>query len=268
MMYANIQGEEVPVIGMGTYGLHGDECTHAVEHALSIGYRHVDTAEGYENEEAVGKGLAASDVPREDVFLTTKLWIGGATGEDIHRKTEACLQRLQTEYLNLLLIHWPTPDMDLPTVLEAMVKLHDEGKIRHIGVSNFTPELMEDALEHAPLFCNQVEYHPYLSQDDLIAYMRKHDLMLTAYSPVAKGKAVRDKTLIEIGRRYEKSAAQIAIRWLVQQENVTTIPKAASPEHRQANLEIFDFALSEDEMETIASLARDERTVDPEWAPW
>ena len=268
MMYANIQGEEVPVIGMGTYRLIGDDCTRAVEHALEIGYRHVDTAEGYENEEAVGRGLASSGVPRDEIFLTTKIWIGGATSDDVRRKSEACLSRLGTDYVDLLLIHWPTDDMDLPGALEAMVDLHESGKIRHIGVSNFTPALLLEAFKHAPLFCNQVEYHPFLSQDELLSFARQHDMMLTAYSPVAKGRAIKDPTLTEIGRRYGKTSAQVAIRWLVQQENVSAIPKAASAEHRKSNLEIFDFALTPEEMEEIAALARNERVVDPEWAPW
>lgn len=268
MMYASIQGEEVPVIGMGTYKMEGEACTKAVESALDLGYRHVDTAEGYENEEAVGRGLANSGVPREDIFLTTKIWIGGVSPEGVLQRGEDCLKRLNTDYVDLLLIHWPTPDMDLPGALASMLKLHDAGKIRHIGVSNFTPSLLKEAFRHAPIFCNQVEFHPFLAQDELLALARGHDMLLTAYSPVAKGRAIKDPTLNEIGRKYGKSAAQVAIRWLVQQENVAAIPKAASPEHQKGNLEIFDFALTEEDFESVAALARDERIVDPEWAPW
>lgn len=268
MMFVNIQGEEVPAIGMGTYELRGARCTEAVEHALAIGYRHVDTAQGYENEEAVGAGLANAGVPRDHIFLTTKIWIGGASPMDVFRKTETSLRHLNAEYIDLLLIHWPTPDMDLPGALEAMMKFREAGRIRHIGVSNFTPELLVESLEHAPIFCNQVEYHPYLAQDELLAFAQERDLMLTAYSPIAKGRVLQDATLVKIGRRYGKSPAQVAIRWLLQHENVASIPKAASPEHRMSNIDIFDFALTDEEMEEVASLARNERMVDPEWAPW
>lgn len=267
-MYTTVQGEEVPVLGMGTYRLNGVECTEAVKHALSIGYRHVDTAQGYENEVEVGRGIRESGVPRDEIFLTTKIWIGGATKQDVIRKSQECLSRLNTDYIDLLLIHWPTHDMDLPAALDGMLEVQESGRVRHLGVSNFTPELLHEAMEYAPIFCNQIEYHPYLAQDELIELARKYDLMLTAYSPVAKGRVLKDPTLREIGERYGKSTAQVAIRWLVQQEKVCAIPKASSPEHRVSNLEIFDFALSDDEMEQISSLARNERTVDPEWAPW
>jgi diketogulonate reductase-like aldo/keto reductase len=268
MIHVNVQGEEVPAIGLGTWGLRGDDCTRAVADALAIGYRHIDTAQSYENEVEVGRALAETRTPRDDLFLTTKIWIGGATRDEVHRKGLESLKRLGVDYVDLLLIHWPTSDMDLPEALEAMMQLHESGRVRHIGVSNFTPELVEEALAYAPIFCNQVEYHPYLAQNELLAVARQYDMMFAAYSPVAKGKVARDPALADIGRRHGKSATQIAIRWLIQQDHVAAVPKAARPEHRRSNIDVFDFALSQDEMDEIGALARDERTVDPEWAPW
>ncbi|HEX7071691.1 MAG TPA: aldo/keto reductase [Rhodothermales bacterium] len=268
MTYVNVQGEEVPAIGYGTWGLRGDECTRAVADALAIGYRHLDTAEGYDNEEAVGRGIAESSVPRDDIFLTTKVWIGGESRDDVLRRGIGCLKRLRVDYVDLLLIHWPTHDMDLPGALDAMMQLHESGRVRHIGVSNFTPRLLEEALGLAPIFCNQVEYHPYLDQSELLGCARKYDMLFAAYSPVAKGKVAHDPVLAEMGRRHGKSATQIAIRWLIQQEHVATIPKAASAEHRRSNIDVFDFELGPDEMDAIFALARNERIVDPEWAPW
>lgn len=268
MMYVSIQGEEVPALGFGTWQLSGEDCTRAVRHALDLGYRHIDTAQGYENEAEVGAAIAGADTPREDLFLTTKIWIGNLAPGEVEKTADDSLRRLRTDYVDLLLIHWPTEDMDLAATLEAMMRVKDAGKVRHLGVSNFTPPLLLEALRHAPIFSHQVEYHPYLAQDELLALAQEHDLMLTAYSPLAKGKVPSDKKLKEIGQRHGKSPVQVVLRWLLQQENVAAIPKAASAEHRRTNLEIFDFALSDDEMAEIGSLARDERVVDPAWAPW
>lgn len=267
-MYTSIQGEEVPVIGMGTNKLTGSDCYKGVQDALSIGYRHIDTAASYKNEEEVGRAIMTSDVPREEIFLTTKIWIGESTKKDVLRKAEDSLRRLDADYVDLLLIHWPTHDMDLGGALEVMLELQEAERVRHLGVSNFTPELLHEAMEYAPLFSNQVEYHPYLAQDELVALAQKYDILLTAYAPVATGLVLKDPLLIEIGQKYGKSAAQISLRWLIQQEKVAAIPKASSPEHRRSNLDIFDFSLTEEEMDRIGSLARNERTVDPEFAPW
>lgn len=267
-MYANIKGQEIPALGFGTWELTGNTCTRSVEHALDLGYRHIDTAEGYENEEQVGEAIANSGVPREDLFLTTKIWIGGESADRVRKKATDGLRRLNTDYVDLLLIHWPTADMDLKGALDAMQQLRDEERIRNIGVSNFTPDLVYEALEHAPIFCNQIEYHPYLNQDSLVSLAQEKGMMLTAYSPLAKGRIAGDEKLRAIGERHDKTAAQVTLRWLIQQENVTTVPKASSEEHRISNLDIFDFALSDEEMEDIHTLSRNERVVDPEWAPW
>lgn len=267
MIHKTIQGTRVPALGLGTWLLREEACTEAVADALELGYRHIDTAQAYENEEAVRKGIRQSGVDREAFFLTTKVWLDNLRPEAARQSTEKSLRRLGTDYVDLLLIHWPSDDVPVERTLDALYRLQEEGKTRHVGVSNFTPSLLERALAHGPIFCNQVEYHPFLSQDELLALAREHDLLLTAYSPLARGDVLEDQTIQEIARAHGKTPAQIALRWLVQQEQVAAIPKAASTEHRRNNLDLFDFALSGAEMEQISGLARGQRIVDPDWAP-
>ncbi|MDX1548013.1 MAG: aldo/keto reductase [Rhodothermales bacterium] len=267
MIFHTIQGERVPALGLGTWRLDGDACREAVEHALDLGYRHIDTAQAYENEEPVGRGLAASPVGRGDVFLTTKIWLDNLGPEAVRASTEASLRRLGTDYVDLLLIHWPSDEVPLEETLDALVVLRDEGKTRHIGVSNFTPSLLRRALDHARLFCCQVEYHPFLAQDDLLALCRRHDLLLTAYSPLARGKVQEEDVLREIAEAHGKTPFQVTLRWHLQQDSVAAIPKASSAEHREANFDLFDFALSDAEMERIAGLAEGRRLIDPDFAP-
>lgn len=269
MIYVNVEGDEVPALGLGTWELEGDTCREAVTHALDVGYRHVDTAQSYENETEVGQGLRDSDVDREEIFLTTKLWRTAHEPKLVRRTAEESLGRLGTDYVDLLLIHWPNDEVPLEKTLDAMMTLQEEGKARHLGVSNFPPSLLERAVAHAPVVCNQVEYHPFLGQEALHDLARKHDLMLTAYSPIARGAATEDDTLREIAEAHGKSTAQVSLRWLVQQDRVAAIPKSTSAEHRAANFDIFDFALTEAEMARIHGLARGERLVDPGgWVDW
>jgi 2,5-diketo-D-gluconate reductase B len=263
-----IQGTEVPALGLGTWMLEGRECREAVRDALEIGYRHLDTAQAYGNEEEVGRGLADSGVPRDDVWLTTKLWLENLDHDKALESARGSLRRLGTEYVDLLLIHWPpTSDLPIAEPLRAMRRLQGDGLVRHIGVSNFPPSLLDEALDEAEIFCEQVEYHPFLAQDPLLQACEEWDLLLTAYSPLARGEVLEDETLREIGRRHGKGPAQVTLRWLLQQEQVAAVPKAASAEHRRSNFEVFDFELSLDEMEAIHGLARGERIVDPEFAP-
>lgn len=267
MISVNVQGERVPALGLGTWRLYDAACTEAVEHALDIGYRHIDTAQTYENEAAVGVGLRNAGVDRADVFLTTKLWIENLTPAEVRQSAEASLRRLDAAYVDLLLIHWPVAGMDLAGALGALMALRGEGKVRHVGVSNFTPSLIREGLEHAPIFCNQVEYHPFLSQEKLRRLAREHDFLLTAYSPIARNRVSDDATIREIAERHGKSPVQVTLRWLIQQENVAAVPKAASAEHRESNFDVFDFALSDDEMDALFSLARGERLINPDFAP-
>ncbi|SDW13091.1 Aldo/keto reductase [Haloarcula vallismortis] len=250
-----VQGTSVPALGLGTWQLTGPSCTETVKSALEMGYRHIDTAQAYDNERQVGLGIEAATVDREDVFLTTKLDGSNRDERSVRRSTRESLNKLGTDYLDLLLIHWPnTPWMaSLSETLGAMNDLVEEGLVRHIGVSNFSPSLLDRArtMSSAPIFTDQVQYHPYWDQRKLLDYCRIHDVLLTAYSPLARGGVLDDPALVQIGNRYGKSSAQVALRWLVQQEGVAAIPKASSRKHLEANMAIFDFELTDAEMERI-----------------
>ncbi|MDQ4106089.1 MAG: aldo/keto reductase [Actinomycetota bacterium] len=256
MRLKEIKGERVPSIGLGTWRLSGGACAEAVENALSLGYRHIDTAQMYDNEEEVGRGISSSGVGREEIFLVTKLSTSNFTREKALRSGRESVKRLGADYVDLLLMHWPNPSVPLEETLDAMRELQEEGSVRHIGVSNFPASMVEEATRHAEIFCNQVEYHPRNPQDELAAQAKELDYLLTAYSPVAKGRIKDDPTLKEIGEAHGKTPAQVALRWLVQQEKVAAIPKAQGREHQESNLDIFDFELSEEEMRRISGLGR------------
>jgi 2,5-diketo-D-gluconate reductase B len=252
--YQMLKGEKVPSLGFGTWRLSSQECVRAVERALALGYRHIDTAQIYANEDEVGRAIRNSGVDREGIFLVTKVWTSSFSYDDVIRSTHESLRKLQTEYVDLLLMHWPNPSVPLKETLGAMRELQEEGSVKHVGVSNFPPSMVEEATEHATVFCNQVEYHPYTAQDKLLEQAEKMDYLLTAYSPIAKGRVSKDATLKEIGEAHGKTPAQVALRWLVQQDKVAAIPKAASEDHLKSNLDIFDFELSDEEMERIFAL--------------
>lgn len=258
MEYVSVQGEEVPAIGLGTWNLTDDECVRAVRRALELGYRHVDTAQDYDNEREVGHAIATSDVPREECFVTTKLWPSNYRYEDVIESTRESLDRLGMEYVDLLLMHWPHPFVSTEETLGAMADLVDEELVRHVGVSNFSRSQLEEAreLSREPILTDQVQYHPYRDRSDLLEYCRREGVMLTAYSPLVHGGLVGDDRLAAIGTRYGKTASQVALRWLVQQEMVAAIPKATSREHLAANLAVFDFSLTDEEMEEVAEPSR------------
>jgi 2,5-diketo-D-gluconate reductase B len=262
-----IQGTRVPVLGFGTWLITGDDATEAVRDALEIGYRQIDTARAYENEREVGRGIADSGVPREEIFLTTKVPHDEASADDVQRDCEQSLERLGVDHLDLLLLHWPSPDVPLEETLKALTALRDDGRISNLGVSNFPAGLLRQALELAPVFCNQVEYHPFLDQSRLLELARANDVLITAYSPLAHGKVPGDETLNRIGAAHGKTAGQVALRWLLDQDRVSPIPKASSHERRVENFEVFDFELSAEQRAEIAALPKDVRTADPPWAP-
>jgi 2,5-diketo-D-gluconate reductase B len=262
-----VQGVRVPALGLGTWELTGKDCRHGVEQALDLGYRHIDTAQAYGNEGEIGDSVAASNVEREEVFLTTKVWNRNLARRQLTASVENSLRNLRTDYVDLLLIHWPVAMDRLGEVLGEMREVQEAGQTRHIGVSNFTLAQLEEAVGHAPILCNQVEYHPYLNQDRLLEAARKWDLFVTAYSPLARGAVLRDPVLTDIGRRHNKTAAQVVLRWLLDHEHVATVPKATSREHLAANIDVFDFELSAEEREEIAGLDRGERMIDPPFAP-
>ncbi len=253
MEYVTVQGVEVPKLGLGTWRLTGDDCRSAVETALELGYRHVDTAQAYGNERQVGAAIASSDVDREDVFLTSKLKGGNRDYDGVLRSTDESLAKLRTDHLDLLLIHWPNRRVPTRETLDAMAELVENGSVKHVGVSNFKREALAEARDYAdvPIFTDQVQFHPYWDQTDLLDYCDIHDVLLTAYSPLGHGGVLRDPVLAEVGEEYDKSPAQVALRWVTQHEPVATIPKATSREHLEANLEVFDFELTDEEMERI-----------------
>jgi diketogulonate reductase-like aldo/keto reductase len=256
--YLTVQGSEVPALGFGTYHLPDDQVYDAVSTALDVGYRHIDTAMGYDNEIDVGRAIDDSDVPREDLWVTTKL-LGYREilfHDNMMDATRNRLEQLDLEYLDLLLIHWWDGASDMATVLEYMSELVEEGLVRNIGVSNFSLEELQEAVRVSPvpIFTNQIEYHTYLDRSEMLAFCRANDVLLTAYSPLGQGLVVDDAVLSEIGARYGKTAAQVAIRWLLQQEGVSTIPRSANPKHIRANFDVMDFELTRDEMRRIDEL--------------
>ena len=247
---------EVPSIGLGTWRLSGEECERVVGTALELGYRHVDTAEMYGNEAAVGRAIAESPVDRDEVFLTTKVWRTNLEHDQVLRSANESLRKLGVDAVDLLLVHWPSHSVPVEETLGAFDRLAAEGKARHIGVSNFDLGQLVEArsLAEAPIVCDQVPYDPTRDQQSLQEYCAEEGLLMTAYSPLAKGRLASNTTLAEVGRAHGKTAAQVCLRWLIQQEQVAAIPKASSPEHLAANLDVFDFALTDDEMARVAAL--------------
>lgn len=269
MHYKNVQGIDIPEIGLGTYKLHDRDCFKAVRMALDIGYRHIDTAQMYKNEREIGEAMSVANVPREDIFLSTKIWHTNLESEDVLQSTEQTLRNLDTPYVDLLLIHWPNKQYDLRKTIESMLVLRDQGKAMNIGVSNFPLSMLKMVNEEirAPIFCDQVEFHPYLDQLDLLDYAIEKDILLTAYSPLAQGKVMQDEVLKEIAQGYGKCPAQVALRWLIEQENVVAIPKASTREHLEANIDIFDFELSDEDFDRIDQIEKSDRLVNPSFAP-
>ena len=262
-------GLDMPKLGLGTWRLRGAECRRAVEGALAMGYRHIDTAQMYGNEDEVGAALAASGVKRGDVHLTTKVWHENLAPDAMRRALETSLSLLKTDAVDLFLIHWPSPGMDLPAAMRTMVALREEGLARAIGVSNFPVALLRRCVEElqAPIVCDQVEYHALLDQGAVLDYARAHGLAVTSYSPLAQGRLAEQPELERIAGRHGCSAAQVALRWLLDQEGVAAIPKAARPESQRSNLEALSVRLDDEDRAAIAALPKDVRTVNPGFAP-
>jgi 2,5-diketo-D-gluconate reductase B len=253
MEYETRGGADVPVIGFGTWQMDSETARESVSHALSAGYRHVDTAQLYENEDGVGEAIAASDVDRDEIFLTTKVDPSNRTVPDIVDSVEGSLERLGVDQVDLLLIHWPHPLADLETVMAGLNEAVDRGLTRFIGVSNFGVDRLEQAREHseAPILTDQVLFHPWWPQRELLRYCQDNSILLTGYSPLANGGAVDDDLLASVGERYGKSGPQVALRWATQHENVVTIPMSTTRQHIAENIDIFDFMLSQAEHDRI-----------------
>lgn len=266
----NANGASIPAIGLGTWDLRGDVCVRCVSEALAGGYRHVDTAAMYDNEESVGEGIRASSVPRGEIFLTTKVWPENATDGPFQCSVEQSLKRLGFDYVDLVLLHWPNPDVSVAETMRALCDVKARGLARHIGVSNYNVELLREAVGACdePLVTNQVEYHPFLDQSALLEECRKHGMALTAYSPLAKGRVFTEPVLQDIGSARGKSPGQVALRWLIQQDAVAAIPRSSRPDRIAAALDIGEFTLTPDEMNTISGLCKaKERLVNLDWAP-
>jgi len=255
---------KIPLLGLGTWDLRGRTCARMVEAALRLGYRAIDTAEMYDNEREVGEGLHGSGIKRGEVFVTTKVWPSHFAPRELERAARDSLKRLQLREVDLLLLHWPNPQIPLADTLGALCKVKRDGLTRHIGVSNFTVKLVEEAvrLSTEPLVCNQIECHPFLDQSKVIAACRKHGMAVIAYSPIARGGARNDKLLARIGAAHNKTAAQVCLRYLAQKE-IAVIPRTSKEARLAENAAIFDFSLSVAEMKEIAGLTRrDGRVVD------
>ncbi|MFT4278290.1 MAG: aldo/keto reductase [Rhodopseudomonas sp.] len=253
--FIEAHGARIPALGLGTWELSGHVCSRTVEQALRLGYRHIDTAQIYANERDVGEGIRNSHIRREQIFVTTKVWTTHFAPNDLIRSAKESLVKLRLSEVDLLLLHWPNSHVPLAETLGAMARVRELGLTRHIGVSNFTVALLAEAVAvcPAPLVCNQVEYHPFLDQQKVLAACRSHGLALVAYSPIARGNAKKSEVLTKIGAAHDKTAAQVCLRWLIQQ-NVAAIPRSSRLERLAQNIDVFDFELSEAEMQEIFTL--------------
>lgn len=261
-------GLTVPRLGFGTFQLGGDDAYRATRTALEVGYRHVDTAQGYGNEAEVGRAIADSDLDRDDVFVTTKITPSNAAAADVRSSTEQSLADLGVDRVDLILLHWPAErHAPLEETLEAMTALVDDGLARVIGVSNFPSAMLARAFALAPIVTDQVEHHPFLGVAPIEQVLAEHGGFLTAYSPLARGKVTEDATLAEIGAAHGKNAAQVTLRWMLQKPDTVAIPKSGTPERIRDNFDVLDFVLDDDEMRRIHALDRQQRLIDPDGGP-
>jgi len=261
---------KIPKIGFGTYQLKGLKAVSSVEYILKLGLRHIDTASIYNNETEVGEALKNSFVPRKNIFLTTKLWLNALDKKSAKKSMQTSLAKLQTNYVDLLLIHWPSPTIDLNETLEAMRELQKEKKLRFIGVSNFPLPLLKKAKQICPdLITNQVEYHPLLSQKTLLAYLKnRYDMFLTAYCPLMRSKVNQIQQIINIAKKHKKTPSQITLKWLVDQKNVIVIFKSENQKHILENTNIFDFELDKEDQDQLFRLNNNkQRIINPPFAP-
>jgi diketogulonate reductase-like aldo/keto reductase len=260
----------MPVLGLGTWQNEDrDQCAESVQTALEHGYRHVDTAQAYRNEDAVGRGIADADVDREDVFLATKVWTSNLAHDDVLDTTDDSLDRLSTDYLDLLYVHWPADEYDPEDTLQALAELRDQGKIERVGVSNFQPRHLDEArdvLGELP-FANQVEFHPLLQQADLQEYAANNDVELVAYSPLARGEVFDVPEIQTVAEKHDVSEAQVSLAW-VREKGATAIPKATGADHIEDNFASLDVELDDEDVQQIDGIDRRDRQVDPDFAPW
>jgi 2,5-diketo-D-gluconate reductase B len=269
MEYLDTQGISLPRLGLGTYRMQGDTCRGAVKSALELGYRHIDTAEMYANEDAIGAAIAASGLARKELHITTKVWHENLAPDAIRRALDASLKKLRLDHVDLYLVHWPARSMNLPSIFETLMKLKEEGRTRAIGVANFNLALLKAVVDEikAPIACDQIEYHAMLDQSKVKAYLDARSIPLVAYCPLAQGRIASDETLAAIGKKHNASAAQVGLKWLLDQNGVAAIPKASRRESQQANLDALKLRLDDEDRKVIATLPRDRRCVSPAFAP-
>ncbi|WP_372480042.1 aldo/keto reductase [Halomicrobium sp. HM KBTZ05] len=265
--------DDMPPLGLGTYSEDDrEQWTDNVGTALDVGFRHVDTAQVYENERYVGEGLRSSAVDRDDVWLSTKTVHHDVPPEAdrVPDAIDGCLDRLGVDAVDLLYVHWPSGVYDHETVLPAYDDAYEAGKTRHVGLSNFTPELLDEAMDvlDAPLFAHQAEMHPLLPQEDLVAHAQAHDYTFVAYSPLAKGAVFDVPEIREVAQKHDATPAQVSLAWITSHDNVAAIPKASSREHMQQNLAALDLELDDDDLDLIDSIDRRERVIDADHGPW
>jgi 2,5-diketo-D-gluconate reductase B len=269
MQVVEARGLKIPALGLGTWNLRGEECQRCVAHALELGYRHIDTAAAYDNEQDIGAAMSASKVDRRDIFLVTKVGRDNMSADRLRRSAENSLRFLRADYLDLLLVHWPSPAVSLTETITALLELRSCGKVLNIGVSNFPTRLLGLAMEMSgdSLLTNQVEYHPFLFQEAVHKYLQAKDMILTAYCPLARGKVVEDPVISAIAAKHGRSPAQVTLRWLLDQDRVAAIRKAATAQHRCVNLQIFDFSLDDVDRRKIDALRGAYRIADYSWSP-
>jgi 2,5-diketo-D-gluconate reductase B len=269
MEHLQTQGISLPRLGLGTFRMQGDVCRAAVESALALGYRHIDTAEMYGNEDAIGAAIAACSVARKELHITTKVWNENLAPDAMRRAFDASLKKLKLDHVDLYLVHWPAKNMFLPAMFETLMKLKEEGRTRAIGVANFNIALLKTVVEQikAPIACNQVEYHVMLDQTPLRKYMSAKSIPLVAYCPLAQGRAASDPTLMAIARKHGATAAQVALKWLLDQDGVAAIPKASRAESQKSNLDALHVGLDDEDIQAIAGLPKDKRFVNPAFSP-
>ncbi|QSW98934.1 aldo/keto reductase [Haloterrigena alkaliphila] len=260
----------MPMLGLGTWQNDDPEqCAESVRTALETGYRHIDTAQAYDNEEAVGEGIAAADVDREEVFLATKIWISNLAREDVLETARESIDRLGVDYVDLLYVHWPAGEYDGEETLSAFSELYDEGLIENVGISNFLPEQVQEAVDicDAPILANQVELHPLLPQPDLREACENAGVEVVAYSPIARGEVFNQPEIQEVAEKHGVSEAQISLAW-AREKGVTTIPKATGEDHISDNWESLTLELDREDVDKIDSIDETNREVDPDFAPW
>ena len=261
-------GMSIPMIGIGTWELTGNQCTESIKIALALGYRHIDTAEMYTNEEQIGKAIAG--FPRDQLFITSKVWPGNASYAGMMKACDKSLEKLGTNYLDLYLLHWPKKELDLKEAFRGFADLIKQGKIRAMGVSNFTITQLKDAIALAgeagiQIVTNQVEFHPMLHQKELLDFCKANKIAVTAYSPLARGMVLKNNVITNVAAKYSKTAAQVSLAWLVQKD-IIVIPKASSESHMAQNLELPH--LEQADMKRIDEITDRQRMVNPAWAVW